>query len=66
MHLKNNIGVTCLKTTEKLDWPSAASWDDLLLVLYNGANFSAEGNAFIESYIKARGERFLLLPVATN
>jgi hypothetical protein len=47
-------------------WPSEVSWDDLLLVIYNGKNFPATGNAFIAQYLKERSPSAILLPVAIN
>jgi TIR domain len=47
-------------------WPAEISWDDLLIVLYNGKGFPASGNAFIADYLQKRPETALLLPVALN
>ena len=47
-------------------WPAEISWDDLLIVLYNGKDFPASGNAFIADYLQKRPETALLLPVALN
>jgi hypothetical protein len=47
-------------------WPAEISWDDLLIVLYNGKDFPPPGNGFIADYLQKRPETALLLPVALN
>lgn len=47
-------------------WPGESSWDDLLIVIYNGKEFPAAANQFIADYLQERPDTALLLPVALN
>lgn len=47
-------------------WPQDPSWDDLLVVFFDGTRFPASGNTFIAGYLHHRSNGALLLPVATN
>lgn len=47
-------------------WPKAASWDDLLVIVYNSDGFPAAGSHFIEDFIQQRPGRAMLLPVAVD
>src|SRR5437868_7619011 len=47
-------------------WPAAPSWDDLLIVIFNGRDFPATGNQFIELYLQKRPDNAQLLPVASD
>ncbi|MDN2714395.1 toll/interleukin-1 receptor domain-containing protein [Janthinobacterium sp. SUN120] len=61
-----NITIEMVDAASAKLWPSVASWDDLLLVVYQGGNFPAEGNQFIEKFIAERGDKALILPVAVD
>ncbi|WP_454774738.1 toll/interleukin-1 receptor domain-containing protein [Janthinobacterium tructae] len=61
-----NITIEMVDAASAKVWPSVASWDDLLLVVYQGGNFPAEGNRFIEKFIAERGDKALILPVAVD
>lgn len=45
---------------------SAVNWDDLLIVVFDSAAFPTSGNEYIEEYLKQRGDKALLLPVALD
>jgi hypothetical protein len=47
-------------------WPGEISWDDLLIVVYDGKEFPAAGSLFINDYLQERPDTALLLPVALN
>lgn len=47
-------------------WPGPTSWDDLLIVIFNGKAFPAPGNEFIATYFKTRPDTAQLLPVASD
>lgn len=47
-------------------WPKPASWDDLLVIVYNSDGFPAAGTRFIEEFVQQRPDRAMLLPVAAN
>jgi hypothetical protein len=47
-------------------WPDDRSWDDVLVVIYNGKDFPAAGNSFIADYLQKRPDTAPLLPVALN
>jgi hypothetical protein len=53
-------------TTAPPAWPRAASWDDLLVIVYNADGFPAAGNHFIEEFVRERAGRAMLLPVAVD
>lgn len=48
------------------DWPEEPSWDDLLIVVYNGNAIPPNGNAFIQEYLRQRPDGAMLLPVALD
>ena len=47
-------------------WARAASWDDLLVIVYNGDGFPGAGNRFVEEFVQQRPGRAMLLPVAVD
>lgn len=47
-------------------WSEESSWDDLLIVVYNGREFPARANEFIVDYVQKRPHGALVLPVALN
>jgi hypothetical protein len=60
-----HVSVSLIAADSSSTWPSAPSWDDLLLVVYNGIAFPDSGNAFIVAYSSSRAKP-RLLPVATD
>jgi hypothetical protein len=46
--------------------PSEISWDDLLIVIYTGADFPPSGAAVIKQFVETRSQSALVLPVAAN
>lgn len=61
-----NVTIEMVDAANATVWPAVVSWDDLLLVVYQGEMFSAEGNQFIEKFIAERGITALVLPVAID
>ena len=61
----DHISVSLMSADISSAWPSAVSWDDLLLVVYNGKPFPDSGNNFIADYSAARANA-RLLPVAVD
>ena len=57
------ISVSAISGT---DWPAEASWDDLLIVAYDGKAIPQNGNAFIQEYLRQRPDGAMLLPVALD
>lgn len=47
-------------------WPAEVSWDDLLLIVYDGVEFPDAGNRYIQEYLDARNGMGPLLPVALD
>src|SRR6266436_5424590 len=45
-------------------WPGGSSWDDLLIVIYNGKEFPAAANKFIADYLQERPDTALLMATA--
>jgi TIR domain len=58
------VSVSLIAADSSSPWPSAASWDDLLLVVYDGKTFPDLGNAFIADYSVRANAR--LLPIALD
>jgi hypothetical protein len=62
----SHVEVMTIAASSTSSWPTEASWDDLLIVMYNGKNFPATGNSFIAQYLEDRPRSALLLPVAID
>lgn len=62
----DHVKVRLVAASSSSSWPAAASWDDLLIVMYNGKDFPATGNSFIAQYFKERPSSAILLPVAID
>jgi hypothetical protein len=60
-----HVGVSTISADSAAAWPSTASWDDLLLVVYDRGSFPDAGNRFIADYLAAR-PKASLLPVALD
>jgi len=61
-----NVEVLLVAAETDTTWPGAPSWDDLLIVIFNGNAFPAPGNRLIESYLQQRPDIAQLLPVAID
>jgi hypothetical protein len=59
-----DVTVVQIAAESATTWPGDRSWDELLVVIYNGKDFPAAGNGFIADYLQKRRETALLLPVA--
>src|SRR5580704_13107385 len=62
----DKVEVLLIAAETDTTWPAAESWDDLLIVIFNGKDFPAPGNRFIELYLQKRPETAQLLPVAND
>jgi hypothetical protein len=62
----DHVKVSLIAARSASSWPSEVSWDDLLIVMYDGKDFPVEGNSFIIKYLNARPSSAILLPVATD
>lgn len=61
-----NVTIHMVDAASATVWPGDVSWDDLLLVVYQGGVFPAQGNQFIKKFIAERGSSALILPVAVD
>ena len=61
-----HVKVGLIAASSSSSWPAEASWDDLLIVMYNGKGFPAAGNSFIGRYLKERSRSATVLPVAID
>ena len=61
----DRVGVSLIQADSSSSWPSAVSWDDLLLVVYDAKSFPDSGNTFVANY-KASRKIARLLPVAVD
>jgi hypothetical protein len=62
----DHVGVELIDVGSCSSWPAEASWDDLLIVVYDGSAFPNAGNAFIAQFLEERPHSAMLLPVATD
>jgi len=62
----DHVKVSLMSVVSASSWPDDVSWDDLLIVMFDGKSFPDAGNAFIEKYLKKRPNSGLLLPVALD
>ncbi|MGD0798408.1 MAG: toll/interleukin-1 receptor domain-containing protein [Acidobacteriaceae bacterium] len=61
----DHVSVSLRSADATSAWPSAASWDDLLMLVYDSKPFPDSGNAFITDFSSARANA-RLLPIATD
>jgi hypothetical protein len=61
-----HVKVKVISASSSSSWPAEASWDDLLVVVYNGKDFPAAGNSFIARYLKDRSQSATVLPIAID
>ncbi|WP_293007946.1 toll/interleukin-1 receptor domain-containing protein [Nitrosomonas sp.] len=62
----DHVKIVLIPAILATSWPVEVSWDDLLVVLYEGNDFPAAGNLFIGEYIHQRQGAAMLLPVAVD
>jgi hypothetical protein len=60
------VKVTLVAASSSPSGPTDVSWDDLLIVVYNGNSFPDTGNSYIAQYLKKRKQSAIVLPVATD
>jgi TIR domain len=63
---RGRIEVALADANSSMVWPGDPSWDDLLVVVFEGSAFPNSGNDFITDYQKKRNHKGFLLPVALN
>lgn len=61
---KGRIEVMLAEADSPKAWLKDASWDDLLVVVFDELGFPNTGNDFITEYLNKRDQKGLLLPVA--
>jgi hypothetical protein len=62
----DHVRVELMDANSRSSWPAETSWDDLLIVVYDGKAFPDEGNVFIMQYLEQRPHSAMLLPIATD
>ncbi len=63
---RNAVPIALADASTPGRWPSDVSWDDLLLIVYDGVPFPDPGNDYIQDYLDARNGVGPLLPVALD
>jgi hypothetical protein len=63
---QSNVTIELIDASSSATWSSEVSWDDLVIVVFEDASFPQLGNEFIEEFVRHRGEKALLLPVAVE
>jgi len=63
---KNAVPITFADASSPGNWPADVSWDDLLVIVYDGTAFPDAGNKYIQDYLDARNGKGRLLPVALD
>jgi hypothetical protein len=61
-----NVEISLVEITVGGKWSTSPDWDDLLIVLFDQEDSSQTAHFFIDDFIKSRGKRALLLPVAMD
>lgn len=62
----SHVEVELIHASSATSWPLEASWDDLLLVLYDDKDFPEAGNSFIKEYLQKSSNSRALLPVSVD
>lgn len=62
----DHIKVALIAAKSSSSWPADVSWDDLLVVMFDGKKFPDRGELFIKKYLSQRASSAILLPVAIN
>lgn len=63
---KDAIEITTMSAASPSTWPSAPSWDDLLVMIYGTGSFPEQGNQFAAEFLEKNRNCPLVLPVALN
>lgn len=63
---EDKVGVTQMPAESAGPWPGDVSWDNLLIVVFNGSGFPDAGNRYIADYLAKRPNSALLLPVSID
>src|SRR5712664_2810565 len=62
----SHVQIDLIAAEACLSWPTDASWDDLLIVVYGSKSFPDVGNSFIGRHLEQRAHSAMLLPVAVD
>jgi TIR domain-containing protein len=62
----HHVTVVVMAANSPSPWPAEVSWDDLLIVMFDGKKFPDAGNHFIRKYLEQRPNSAILLPVALD
>jgi hypothetical protein len=62
----DHVKVAVMAASSPSSWPTDVSWDDLLIVMFDGKKFPDAGNLFIRNFLEKRPHSAILLPVAIN
>lgn len=62
----DHVKVGLIAASSSSSWSADVSWDDLLIVMFDGKRFPDAGNLFITKYLKQRPHSAILLPVAID
>jgi len=62
----DHVKVALIAASSSASWPTDVSWDDLLIVMFDGKTFPHAGTHFISKYIEQRPHAAILLPVAID
>src|SRR5208282_2451334 len=61
-----HVKVSVIAASSSSSWPEDVSWDDLLMVMFDGKRFPDTGNLFIRNYLEQKPHSSILLPVALD
>jgi len=62
----DHVKVTLIAANSSAVWPTEISWDDLLIIMFDGNKFPESGSLFIADYVEQRPHSAILLPVALD
>jgi TIR domain-containing protein len=62
----DHVKIALVAASSSSSWPVDASWDDLLIVMFDGKKFPDGGDLFVRQYLKRRRHAAMLLPVAID
>jgi hypothetical protein len=63
---KDAVDIVTMSARSPIPWPSAPSWDDLLILMYTQASFPEAGEQFVAEYLSKNKNRLSILPVALD
>jgi hypothetical protein len=61
-----HVDVRNIAASAPLAWPADGSWDDLLVIVYNGDPFPVAADHFVQEFLAQRPHTAMLLPVAAD